>query len=118
MGNQIRPYQLTDKALQLLGGEPAIPARGATAAVHRIDSRADVGPLIRHFRRQQGLTQVDLADAVGTRTSTNLCSIEHGRRMPDTGTLIALLAVLGYRLAVVPVSMTSEEIAALIEETR
>lgn len=71
--------------------------------MYRITQPSDVGPILRGLRRQQGVTQLDVADAIGIRTSTNLCAIEHGNRMPDLTTLIGILQALGCELAVVAV---------------
>jgi transcriptional regulator with XRE-family HTH domain len=72
------------------------------ADFHRITDAAQVGPLIRTIRRRQDVSQLDIADALGLNTSTNICSYETGRRMPDLATAISILATLGMQFAVVP----------------
>jgi transcriptional regulator with XRE-family HTH domain len=56
------------------------------------------GPLIRELRKQQGLSQVALAERVGMPQS-HLQKIEVGRTDLRTSSLVALLQALGHDLA-------------------
>ena len=58
----------------------------------------DAGSLIRELRKQQGLSQVALAERVGMPQS-HLQKIEVGRADPRASSLVALLQALGHDLA-------------------
>ena len=62
--------------------------------------RWGVGRAIGAIRRQQGITQADLARRAGV-SRASLILIESGRQDPRTETAAALLASLGRRLAIV-----------------
>ena len=61
--------------------------------------RWGVGRAIGVIRRQQGITQADLARRAGV-SRASLILIESGRQDPRTETAAALLACLGRRLAI------------------
>ena len=58
----------------------------------------EVGPLVRQLRKQQGLSQVALAERVGIPQS-HLQKIESGRTDPRVSSVVALLQALGLDLA-------------------
>lgn len=62
--------------------------------------RWGVGRAIGAIRRQQGITQADLARRAGV-SRASLILIESGRQDPRTETAAALLSCLGRRLAIV-----------------
>lgn len=55
------------------------------------------GKLIRQLRKTEGLTQVELAERIGT-TPQNLGQYERGIRIPKPTTLNRILSELGYSL--------------------
>lgn len=82
------------------------------------DFYAAVGTRIHAYRKQRGLTQTDLAEAVGLKRSS-LCNIEAGRQHPLLHTFAMLAQVLGVSigdlipgtpLPVGPVRMTEAQI--------
>lgn len=62
--------------------------------------RWGVGRAIGAIRRQQGITQADLARRAGI-SRASLILIESGRQDPRTETAAALLSCLGRRLTIV-----------------
>lgn len=63
---------------------------------------ATVGRHVRWARKRAGLTQQDVAQAVGMPQS-NIARIERGSVIPRTATLIAILEATGQRLALEPI---------------
>lgn len=59
---------------------------------------AAVGSRIQGYRKQRGLTQTDLAEAVGLKRSS-LCNVEAGRQHPLLHTFVMLAQVLGVSIA-------------------
>lgn len=64
---------------------------------YRVYTAASVGPAIRHYRLQEGLTQAELADRVGLTTSY-LSRLENGRETEQLRRIVALLKQLGVRM--------------------
>lgn len=65
----------------------------------------DVAAIIRDTRRRHGLTQSDLAQAVGV-TRQSIVNLETGRAHPSLATVLAALHALGLRLYVSAVQAT------------
>jgi transcriptional regulator with XRE-family HTH domain len=64
---------------------------------YRVYTAASIGPAIRHYRLQGGLTQAELADRVGLTTSY-LSRLENGRETEQLRRIVALLKQLGVRM--------------------
>lgn len=64
---------------------------------YRLYTGGSVGPAIRHFRLQSGLTQVELADRVGI-TPTYLSRLENGLETEQLRRIVAVLKQLGVRM--------------------
>jgi transcriptional regulator with XRE-family HTH domain len=64
---------------------------------YRVYTGASIGPAIRHYRLQAGLTQVDLADLVGL-TPTYLSRLENGEGTEELRRIIRILKQLGVRM--------------------
>jgi transcriptional regulator with XRE-family HTH domain len=64
---------------------------------YRVYTAASIGPAIRHYRLQEGLTQAELADRVGLTTSY-LSRLENGRETEQLRRIVALLKQLGVRM--------------------
>jgi transcriptional regulator with XRE-family HTH domain len=64
---------------------------------YRVYTAASVGPAIRHYRLQEGLTQAELADRVGLTTSY-LSRLENGQETEQLRRIVALLKQLGVRM--------------------
>ncbi len=58
---------------------------------------ASIGPAIRHFRKQAGLSQSELADRIGITTSY-LSRLENGQETEQFRRIVALLKQLGIRI--------------------
>ena len=58
-----------------------------------------LGEAIRHFRKQAGLTQAELAEQVGIQRSY-LAELEAGKVTEQTQRLVSLLRALGARIVV------------------
>ncbi|WP_221967834.1 helix-turn-helix domain-containing protein [Rhizobium leguminosarum] len=56
-------------------------------------SGKQIGSLVRQLRKAQGMTQIELAEAIG-RTMDAVSMIERGNSVPSVETLIALSKVL------------------------
>jgi transcriptional regulator with XRE-family HTH domain len=63
---------------------------------YRIYTAASVGQAIRHYRRQAGLTQAELAEQVGI-DRTYLSRLEQGHETEQLRRVIVLLRRLGVR---------------------
>jgi transcriptional regulator with XRE-family HTH domain len=64
---------------------------------YRLYTGASVGPAIRHFRLQSGLTQAELADRVGISPSY-LSRLENGQETEQLRRIVAILKQLGVRM--------------------
>ena len=64
----------------------------------RLYMAASVGPAIRHYRKEAGLTQEELADMAGLHRSY-LSELEQGRETEQLRRIIHLLKLLGVRAA-------------------
>ena len=64
---------------------------------YRLYIGASVGPAIRHFRLQSGLTQAELADRVGISPSY-LSRLENGQETEQLRRIVAILKQLGVRM--------------------
>ena len=64
---------------------------------YRIYTSESLGLAIRHFRRQAGLTQAELARAAGL-NRTYLSQLEQGRESEQTRRLFRVLRRLGVRM--------------------
>jgi transcriptional regulator with XRE-family HTH domain len=62
----------------------------------RLYTAASVGPAIRHFREQAGLTQEQLADMAGL-NRTYLSELEQGRETEQVRRILRLFKLLGVR---------------------
>lgn len=60
----------------------------------------NIGPVIRNMRKEQGLTQSQLAKKVGINQVTLSC-IERGKAMPEKQNLKALARALKVRVAMI-----------------
>ena len=63
----------------------------------RVYTAASIGPAIRHYRLQEGLTQVELADRVGL-TPSYLSRLENGQETEQLRRIVATLKQLGVRM--------------------
>lgn len=63
---------------------------------------ADFGSTVRQLRKRYGLTQEQLADAVGILQRTSIVNIEAGNQTPTLESATAILGALGHSLVVVP----------------
>jgi transcriptional regulator with XRE-family HTH domain len=64
---------------------------------YRLYTGASVGPAIRQFCRQSGLTQAQLADRVGISPSY-LSHLENGKETKQLRRIVAILKLLGVRV--------------------
>ncbi len=62
----------------------------------RLYTAASVGPAIRHYREEAGLTQEQLADMAGL-NRTYLSELEQGRETEQMRRVVRLLKLLGVR---------------------
>jgi transcriptional regulator with XRE-family HTH domain len=65
---------------------------------YRVYTGASIGPAIRHYRLQEGLTQADLADLVGL-TPSYLSRLENGEGTEEVRRIIRILKQLGVRMS-------------------
>lgn len=59
----------------------------------------ELGKMIRFMRRQQKMTQQELANLVGLER-TSICNIELGRQLLTSTSITAIAAALGYRVKI------------------
>ncbi len=64
---------------------------------YRLYTAALIGPAIRHFRKQAGLTQVQLANQTGLAVSY-LSRLENGQETEQLRRIVKLLKQLGVRM--------------------
>jgi transcriptional regulator with XRE-family HTH domain len=62
----------------------------------RLYTAASVGPAIRHYREQAGLTQAELADMAGLNRSY-LSNLEQGKETEQMRRILRVLKLLGVR---------------------
>jgi len=62
----------------------------------RLYTAASIGPAIRHYRKQAGLTQAELAEKVGL-TVSYLSRLENGQETEQLRRIVALWKQLGVR---------------------
>ena len=62
----------------------------------RVYTASSVGPAIRHYRKEAGLTQTELADRVGL-TREYLSRLERGHEAEQLRRVVAVLRELGVR---------------------
>lgn len=66
---------------------------------YRVYNARSLGQAVRHFRREAGLTQAELATKVGMQQA-QLSKLESGQTTEQTQRLIALFKALGVRMVV------------------
>jgi DNA-binding XRE family transcriptional regulator len=64
---------------------------------YRVYTGASLGPAIRHYRLQKGLTQAELADLVGLSPSY-LSRLENGEGTEELRRIVRILKQLGVRI--------------------
>lgn len=64
---------------------------------HQIQNTKELGLIIRDARKQQGLTQEDLAGLTGTGRRF-ISDLEQGKETAELGKVLAVLASLGFAL--------------------
>jgi transcriptional regulator with XRE-family HTH domain len=62
----------------------------------RLYSASSIGPAIRHYRKEAGLTQAQLADVAGLNRSY-LAELERGKETEQLRRILRLLKLLGVR---------------------
>jgi len=72
-------------------------SHGSEEQPYRVYTGASIGPAIRHYRLQEGLTQADLADLVGL-TPSYLSRLENGDGTEELRRIIRILKQLGVRM--------------------
>ncbi|HEY3843943.1 MAG TPA: helix-turn-helix transcriptional regulator [Acidimicrobiales bacterium] len=70
---------------------------GADEQPFRVYTAASIGPAIRHYRLQEGLTQAELADRVGL-TPSYLSRLENGQETEQLRRIVGILKQLGVRI--------------------
>ena len=73
-----------------------------------LDTAKDVGETLRLLRQLAGMSQSDV-DARSGVCFTRISRMERGVIVPDTRTLLRILAAMGHRLAVVPLATDGPE---------
>ena len=69
----------------------------STENPYRVYTAASIGPAIRHYRAEAGLTQSELADSVGL-TPSYLSRLENGQETEQLRRIVAILKRLGIRI--------------------
>jgi len=64
---------------------------------YRVYTAASIGPAIRHFRVQAGLTQAELADSIGV-SAPYLSRLENGQETEQLRRIVGILKRLGVRM--------------------
>lgn len=90
MASKIRPKH---RILEEISKRTHIPLCAGFANVWRMTSGKQIGSLVRQLRKAQGMTQTELAEAIG-RTMDAVSMIERGNSVPSVETLIALSKAL------------------------
>jgi transcriptional regulator with XRE-family HTH domain len=78
---------------------PTINEKGPSGAPDRpfrLYSASSIGPAIRHYRKQAGLTQAQLADMAGLNRSY-VAELERGKETEQLRRILRLLKLLGVR---------------------
>jgi len=70
---------------------------GAEEQPYRVYTGASIGPAIRHYRLEAGLTQADLAELVGLSPSY-LSRLETGEGTEELRRVVRILRQLGVRM--------------------
>ena len=73
------------------------PGHGAEEQPYRVYTAASVGPAIRHYRLEAGLTQAELAELVGVSPSY-LSRLETGEGTEELRRVVRILRQLGVRM--------------------
>jgi transcriptional regulator with XRE-family HTH domain len=76
--------------------DDAHPKTGASAKPFRLYTAASVGPAIRTYREEAGLTQQELADMANVHRSY-LSDLEQGKATEQLRRILRLLKLLGVR---------------------
>ena len=74
---------------------PALPA--ASARETRVKNPADLGRVIREYRRKKGLTQQQLADHCGC-SIMYLSNLERGKETAELGIAMRIVNILGLNM--------------------
>jgi HTH-type transcriptional regulator/antitoxin HipB len=72
------------------------PEKPTSDQPFRLYTAASVGPAIRQYREQAGLTQVELAELAGI-NRTYLSNLEQGRETEQLRRIVRVLKLLGVR---------------------
>lgn len=75
------------------------PVGDATSQPYRIYTTGSLGSALRHYRRQAGLTQAELAEQTGLHR-TYLSALERGQETEQLRRLLRVLRQLGLRMTI------------------
>lgn len=76
-----------------------MPTRRDRPGPYRVYSARSLGDAIRHYRNAAGLTQAELAEAVGVRRSY-LSELEQGKETEQLTRVLRILRQLGVRMTI------------------